>query len=80
MSGKGSRFRRPLSLRARFVLLIVGSAVIPPVVFALVGLIVSATSVAPDGISSLNAMRYVMRGARSGATTRLGCRTPLTVP
>jgi signal transduction histidine kinase len=58
-----------MSLRARFVLLIVGSAVVPPLMLAIVSLFISVGGATPDGGGGFFAMRAMLREIKSGNAT-----------
>ncbi len=58
-----------MKLRTRFVLLIVGSVVVPPLMFGLAVFISFLTLTSPEGPGGILSMQQVMRLSRSGETT-----------
>ncbi|HKJ84657.1 MAG TPA: HAMP domain-containing sensor histidine kinase [Spirochaetia bacterium] len=55
-----------MSLRFRFILLILGSAIVPPIVFAIASLVFSVGGVAPDGGSGVFVTRDLVQEIQSG--------------
>jgi len=58
-----------VKLRTRFVLLIVGGVVVPPLMLGLAVFISFLTLTSPDGAEGIKSMQQVMRLSRSGDTT-----------
>lgn len=55
-----------MSLRLRFILLILGSAIVPPLVFAIASFVFSVGGMAPDGGSGVFVTRDLVREIKSG--------------
>ncbi len=58
-----------MKLRTRFVLLIVGGVVVPPLMLGLAVFLSFVTLTSPDGAEDIMSMQQVMRLSRSGKTT-----------
>ena len=58
-----------MNLRTRFMLLIVGGAVIPPVMFAVASFVLSVAGVTHDGGGSMFVMRRIVGEIKSGEAT-----------